>query len=205
MTLIKRDGIYYVEFYDASKNPKRKRYTLKTKNQRVALVRLKYLEEEYQIGRYDPWTQTPTQYNHLNREKLRSITWTTCIQEFLNSKIALQRSEDTIRTYTDVLNGICKRVDPEASPEAIGESVLMNFIYDGSVAQATQNKRYGHLRTYFRWLVEKRFIQINPLQLIVKPRITKWLPKAIDESGLDTIIALMEIDYAQKLSADLRG
>ena len=203
MGLLKRDGIYYAEFYDASRNPNRKRYSLKTKNRRCAQAFLKRLEDGIDNRSFDPWRQSPREFERPNEEAFGLIPWSSCIQLFLDSRRSVGRSPETIRTYADVLNGLHKLVLPETSPEAVQEDVLVKYIYDFSVADATQNKRYGHLRTYFKWLTERRFIKENPLCTVTKPRIKYRLPKVIGKDGLQLIVACMMTDYDHKLNQGL--
>ncbi len=46
---------YYAYFYDPSRSPKRKCFSLRTTRKSVAEARLKELELAYAMGEFDPW------------------------------------------------------------------------------------------------------------------------------------------------------
>ena len=151
MTLTKRNGTYYVDFYDSLRNPDRKRYSLKTRNKREAKSIAERLQQAYIELKYDPWYHSPRGFILHSGKNRSTLTWSNSIDRFLESRRVVGRRESTIRTYADVLNGLQKRVSPHASPEALQPHQILDFVYDPSIAQATQSKRYGHLRTYFKW------------------------------------------------------
>jgi site-specific recombinase XerD len=205
MTLTKRNGTYYIDFFDSFRKPERKRYTLGTRNGREAHVLAGQLQRAYDAREYDPWNQSPKEYLRPLNHSRSTVTWSESIELFLDSRRIIGRRKATIETYADVLQGLMKLVDLEDSPEAIQEPVLVRYIYDTSVAEATQSKRYGHLRTFYKWLSEQCLIARNPLLVVTKPRIRKRLPKSIDRIGLDRIIAQMITDYDHKLSVGQIG
>jgi CO dehydrogenase/acetyl-CoA synthase alpha subunit len=55
-TLVKDRKWYYVQFYDASKKPQRKRVSLKTTHKSTALKLYHNLERKHVLEQYDPWS-----------------------------------------------------------------------------------------------------------------------------------------------------
>ena len=55
-TLVKDRKWYYVQFYDASKKPQRKRVSLKTTHKGTALKLYPHLERKHVLEQYDPWS-----------------------------------------------------------------------------------------------------------------------------------------------------
>ena len=55
-TLVKDRKWYYVQFYDASKKPQRKRISLKTTHKSTALKLYHHLERKHVLGQYDAWS-----------------------------------------------------------------------------------------------------------------------------------------------------
>ncbi len=53
-SLVHDSGNYYLQFYDGTKTPKRKRISLGTKRKKVARKLQQKYEEAYAMGEYDP-------------------------------------------------------------------------------------------------------------------------------------------------------
>jgi hypothetical protein len=54
-SLIKQDGLYYLQFFDSGRSPRRKRVPLKTRTRRIAeRLKLQY-EDAFAGGELDPW------------------------------------------------------------------------------------------------------------------------------------------------------
>jgi hypothetical protein len=51
----KRDGWYYLAFFESGRQPQRRQVALKTRSIREAEREKVRLEDEYGAGRYDPW------------------------------------------------------------------------------------------------------------------------------------------------------
>lgn len=52
-TLVKQQGRFYLQFYDAERSPTRKKVPLKTTRKGPAQVKQRELEDAYVEGRYD--------------------------------------------------------------------------------------------------------------------------------------------------------
>ena len=69
-TLLKQSGRYYLQFYNSSKDPSRKKVSLKSKRKRAAKKKQRELEDAFVEGRYDPWRDDPFSYGEPDVECL---------------------------------------------------------------------------------------------------------------------------------------
>ena len=58
-TLVKKKRHYYLQFYDRSRTPKRKRIALRTVRKKAAQSKRRELETAYVEGDFDPRTDDP--------------------------------------------------------------------------------------------------------------------------------------------------
>lgn len=57
-TLLTRNGTFYLDLYDAERDPPRKRLSLKTTDKTTAQELRGQLVRAYRLGEWDPWLQT---------------------------------------------------------------------------------------------------------------------------------------------------
>lgn len=195
-TLVKQDGRFYLQFYDPQRTPSRKKVPLKATRKGPAQAKQRELEDAYVEGRYDPWTVDPFTYNVPQTQK---VTLTEAKNLFLVKKKADGRAENTLRTYTEILDLFSQSVLNTRPLEAVDAVVLHRFIHDPDVAPATRYKRFGHLRTFFRWCLRNHLIHNNSLEGLEPPTKPAKLPKAITESELQKLCTALRKDYNEKL------
>ena len=82
---------------------------------------------------------------------------------FVSRKREEDRSKNTIRTYREVISLLADEVGSSTKVSDVESSSLRQFIREDSLAKAAQRKRYGHLRTFFRWCVKENLLRENPL------------------------------------------
>ncbi len=150
--LLKRRGQYYAQFYDNSRSPKRKRFSLKATRKREARRRLVKLEEAYLDGEFDPWVDDPWSYD---QEEHVPTTTQEALSQFLDRKRQQGRLENTLRTYREVVGLLAQKIGKSTLLDRISTSHLRDFVWEPSLARATQRKRYGHLRTLLRWRMKE--------------------------------------------------
>ena len=177
-SLIKRDGVWYAQYFDADRHPQRRRRSLKTKNKRDALRALARLEAEG----FDPWRE---------EQKRKPTTLRAAVDAFIARKKADGRSENTIRTYQDVLDQLLKTCTQLTSRS------IERFVRAPS-NKSTQHKLYGHVRTFVRWALREGLLSDDPLEGVTPPDKPQKLPKAITEEELEAICDAIRADYEEK-------
>lgn len=190
--LIQRDGIYYAQFHDETRSPTRKRFSLKTKRKPKARRRLTDFEDAHLKGKFDPWTDDPWSYDE---EEYDDVTVREAMSRFLDRKREDDRSENTLRTYREIVGLLVTDVGSSTLLERISSKQVRDFVRDSSLAMATQRKRYGHLRTFFRWCVNENLLRENPLNDVSQPEKPNKLPKSITKDELDRICNTVRENY----------
>lgn len=194
-SLVQRNDHYYAQFFDTNRHPKRRRLSLKTKRKDVARRQLSTWEEDYDRGKFDPWTDDPWSYDE---DPLENLSIGEAIDRFLAAKKRTGRSKSTIRTYREILRLFLKRVDPNQKVLTVSSSVLEPFVWEHNLSDATQHKRYGHLRAFFRWCIDQTIIEESPLEGVTKPQKPDKLPKAITPDQLEDLCRAIRRDYERK-------
>ena len=125
------------------------------------------MEDAYVEGIFDPWSDDPFSYREPDRE---SLTIREALNRFLERKREDGRAKSTLRTYEEVMGIFSREIGEDTSLDAIAGKNLRDFIRDPVLAKATQHKRYGHLRTFFRWCIQEDLLTGSPLEEIAKPK-----------------------------------
>lgn len=110
--ILKRNGQYYAQFYDESRSPKRKRFSLKATRKRDARRRLGKFEDDYHDGKFDPWVDDPWSYD---QEEVTPKAIQDALDHFLARKQKEDRSENTLRTYRGSSGFSCQRWEKRPS------------------------------------------------------------------------------------------
>jgi integrase len=194
-TLIKQNGRYYLQFYNKDRSPAQKKIALKTTRKRPGRQKQRELESAYIEGRFDPWQDDPFSYDE---PVVRRCTISEAQGRFLERKQEDGRAKSTLRTYREIVGLFSRQVGEDTPLENVSPATLRDFIREPSLAQATQHKRYGHLRTFFRWCQSEGLLQTNPLEGVDKPRKPAKLPKAITEEKLQQVCSTLRRDYKDK-------
>ena len=195
--ILKRNGQYYAQFYDESRSPKRKRFSLKATRKRDARRRLGKFEDDYLDGKFDPWVDDPWSYE---QEEVTPKAIQDALDHFLARKEKEDRSENTLRTYREVVGLLMSEVGKTTLLDRISAEELRDFIRDPSLAKATQRKRYGHLRTFLRWCRKEGLLRTYRLDDVDQPEKPNKLPKAIISDELEHLCETVKEDYRRKRS-----
>ena len=156
----KVDGRYYARISEKGRSPQRKSWPLKTTQKMTAQVRLNKLRKAYDRGDWNPWeggwlTPEPMPLKEAN-------------DEFMEAKSHLRpRTRDT---YKGILRRFRETLPPGAMLQDVEPSDIRAYVMAPKISNATQRKRYRHLRTFFNWAKDKERIQSNPLDKLEPPK-----------------------------------
>lgn len=203
MGLIKRGGMYYAEFFDSKRTPKTKRYSLRTRNKRSAILLHSRMQLDRDEGAWDPWDGPFQSIVEDPHTRPNETLFVDLVSAFLASRERLGRSPETIRTYSEVLHGLEARMPVSACWRSELIDSIIAFVYDKSIAPATQSKRFGHVRTFTKWATREGLIESDPVDSVEKPKKRLVIPKSITIEELELMCQAMESDYQSKLQSKL--
>ena len=195
--LIKKRRVYYIQFVNSQNTPTRKLISLSTTRKAEARGKFVKLDRAHREDLFDPWIDDPSVI--LNGRTSRAVYLDEASSNFLEQKVRNNRSPNTIRTYREVLSLFMKHLASNPGLSGITCSQVESFVLDPGLSKATQFKRFGHLRTFFRFCVRERIIRKNPLEQMEAPDKPHKLPKAITLDELDLICDYLRHDYHSKL------
>ncbi len=196
--LIRKRHTYYIQFIDSRNHPSKKLHSLGTSRKDQARRKFVTLDRAYRDGHFDLWHDDPNIV--LEEQRCINMSLREVAELFLEQKRRIGRSSNTVRTYRVVLTLLHKHLKPGIRLEKIIQSQLNSFIRDPSLSNTTQYKRYGHLRTFFRFCVGEKYMRNNPLQNVDTPDRPHTLPRAITGKELDLICEYIRQDYEFKLA-----
>jgi len=195
--LMKTRRIYYIQFVNSKNTPSRRLISLGTSRKVSARGKFVKLEDAYHDGSFDPWIDDASVI--LIGRSWHDVGVMEASGSFIEQKDRNHRSENTIRTYREVLSLFRRRNDKRLRLSSITPSQSEAFVYDSPISKATQFKRFGHLRTFFRFCVRERYIKRSPLARVEVPDKPHKLPKAITRTELNLICDYLWDDYTSKL------
>ena len=193
--LLERRGVYYAQFHDEARSPTRKRFSLKTERKRKARRRLINFEDDYLEDKFDPWIDDPWSYDE---EDYQKVNVQKAMDRFIATKREADRSENTLRTYREVIGLLVTAVGSSTILGRITSEQIHDFVWGSELAKATQRKRYGHLRTFLRWCMEENLLRRNPIDDVSQPEKPNKLPKSITVSELEEICSAIREGYKRK-------
>lgn len=182
---------YLADCYDASRRPQRKRFSLGTKDKRVARQRLTKLERDYAMGLCDPWTDTIRQDGILVDE---------AIQEFLENRRQKGCKVKTVTNYTDILRIFAESLPPAMAIRLVEPRHFTAFL-DGQDLNATSRATYyRHLRAFVRWCVKEGILKDSPLPHEAKRKSKKQVVRFLTREEYGLLLRTIEADAVLKAS-----
>lgn len=126
----------------------------------------------------------------------KSITVEEAIQDFIAYKKASKAAERTITDYKKHLKSFFKLYPDEAlSLEKLETVVLEDFAKYADKAAATYNLHYAYMHSFFNWLIDRRYLQNNPIvTLKLKKRKAESKAKNVPESVIAKLLDVMDLD-----------
>lgn len=200
-------GKYYARFYDASRSPQEKTVPLKTTRKSIARKKLAELEEAFEKGEFDPWTDA----------KDRDLTARQAVERFLSAKAADVR-ESTVQTYRQQLQAWLQSFSSGIEIRAVGPQQLRPYVTTYTApkkgedeaerekrtpSRATQRKRYRHLQAFVNWLLDQGLIKDDPLNEVTKPKKQEKKPTFLSPSELDRLLEY--IDHHAETVTNIHG
>ena len=88
------------------------------------------------------------------------------------------------------------------APTEVTREEIVAFLQDEreeGMSSATRARRSAAIRTYFRYLKERRLIKVNPAELMESPKLDRILPKTLSEKEVFEMIDAIPASTARDL------
>jgi integrase len=191
-SLVQRGDVYYAQYFDSSKTPKRRRFSLHTKRRREAERELARLEDEG----FDPWSTAPPE------KPEPADTLGEAVDAYMASCNHL--SKHTVRTYRSIFHLFREHLGLSYQVSEISPADVLAFLDSTSAKAVTRKKYVNHLGYLFRYL-EKRGAMERDISKDVKlPRVPDAPPKAMTESEVERMCQAIR-DWVEEMKDDPRS
>jgi integrase/recombinase XerD len=194
-SIIERSGTLYAQFYDNNRSPKRRRFSLKTRDRTLARQRLAKWERAYELGEWDPWIETPSDIGEKRRSR---IQLQDALSEFIDTKRLAGRAESTLDAYEQNVGMLIGRVGRQKTPEAVKPIHVRAYLQEGDVKRSTQRKRYKLANAFLSWCETQEYLSASPMRKVQLPKQGEQMPKAITLDELGAICDAVRRDYERK-------
>ena len=116
----------------------------------------------------------------------------------LESEHILNLSKHTIRSYKMVFSWYISSTWISDLKQATTESIR-DYMFQWRIEKSWKTQYFltirKWLKAFFKWCIQRRYISINPIDEIPKPRLEKSLPKSLSK---DKAITILEYAYHMK-------
>jgi site-specific recombinase XerD len=159
----KVDGRYYARISEKGRNPEEKSWPLKTTQKRTATQRLKRLEKAFDAGDFDPW-----EGGWIDADPVPLVD---AASAFIDAKQQLRPR--TLEEYAGILRRFRETLPPGIMLQDVTQEDVKAYVYASGIANATERKRFRHLRAFFNWTVRAEHLSSSPLEPLNPPKKEK--------------------------------
>lgn len=92
-----------------------------------------------------------------------------------------------LREFQGYLNG----VNGELKLENVDSDIVRGWIVrlmEGGMSEASVNRKLSALRTFYKYLLKKKMITVDPMSIVKRPKRKKPLPTFVRESDMDRLL-----------------
>jgi integrase len=181
---------FEAEFYDRRRHPKRKRISLRTKDESAAMMRFADMVRKYHADLFDPWTDP---YHD------EGITAQEAIADYITDQ-ADGWSESSLETYETVLRIFLESLPPGFPLRGIKRDDITDFLDARDLASATRRSYQDRLRIFFRWCIDAQLLKENPVPDKGRGKASRMstLPKYFSGEQYDKLLECIRSDAEEK-------
>jgi len=179
---------YVAEFYNPHRRPRRKRVSLKTKDQTIAARRFTELERRFDRGEWDPWT---------DRAPDENLTFDEALDRFLVDREGKGLTRGSIATYKTVLGSLSRSLAPGLPLYGLMLKDVEAWLATGSRKNTTKRSYQERVRIFSDWCVEEHLLKVNPIprpSVRGKAARTKSLPRFLSENEEARLLRTIEAE-----------
>lgn len=169
MFLIKRNSVYYIRYFDETEN-RQKQFSTKCKSKQEALKFLTNFSAELK-----------------NKEKLKFISLESFKSEYLDF-IQRRHSQKYFISIDKTFKNLIKHTG-NIPLVKLYPSTLEKYLYSVfEVAKYNAAHYYRNLNASFNYAIQKKYLEVNPLQNIKLPKIPEKSNLYINETEFESIL-----------------
>ncbi|MBN2349941.1 MAG: tyrosine recombinase XerC [Bacteroidales bacterium] len=109
-------------------------------------------------------------------------------------------SEHTIRSYSTDLNQFYSFINQTDKPVEI-ENVDFHlvrqwivYLIDNKISPRSVNRKITTLKSFFKFLLQEGYVKMNPVSLVISPKIKKKLPEFVSRESMDNLLDYIPFD-----------
>ena len=152
---------YYVDFYDKTRHPKRKKISLGTRDKVAARQKFAEWERRSMAGLWDPWTDVAPQ---------DGMSLVNAIRQYQRAREQAAASGDlskkTLRADRSVLELFRENMPPGTQVEHIEERHIHDFFNRLDLKPSSYNTYLARLSGFFSWCSEQGYVRHVPTSSI---------------------------------------
>lgn len=199
-SLRRRNGTFYAQWHDASRRPKTKRHSLKTKDERTARRLLASADHEYRIGAWDPWVQL---IGDLDERPAAPVKLEQAVTEFLAYK-RQKLQPVTLENYESMLRRFASRIGGNVPLARLLPADVEAFACASELRKTTQQTRLTVMRSFFSWALRVGHVRDNTARRVEPPIVGERLPRIAREEDLALICEAVHEDQRRRDSSSDR-
>ena len=197
-SLKKRGNVYYIIFSQMKEGKQvTKTFSLGTTIKREAQKKQIEYDEKFIRGEIDPFRGwNPKKEIEQKRKKLRGkyMPLSDAADKFISERS--QANKTTKRDYRRHLDMLMGQLGKTMPITEIIEEDIREFCFRSDLKPATQSSYLRHLKVFFRWLFEKKYLKENPAKNIKAAKVPKNISqKTITQKDLDKIFEAFDKYY----------
>lgn len=175
-SLIKQDGKFSLQFFDAKRTPKRKRVALRLRVKRDAQQLRVKLERDYALGVFDPWQDDAFGYD---REEPGQTTLRDATAAFMDAKRA--KSAQTRRNYGQALNRFSGLVGEARGVASLTSADVEAWIESTGCSANSAASYHRVLRVFFNWAAREGLSDCVPTDRVRLDRVPTKQPRFLSD------------------------
>ena len=193
-SLKRRNGIYYGQWSDASRTPKLRRHSLRTRVRRTAQALLDRADDAYRLNEWDPWVQ---RLSVLDVRPSDPIKLSVAVEAFLEARKNDLRPV-TLENYASMLRRFATFAG-ESSPLArLSSNDIAGFVRAPEIAPATMQTRLVVLQSFCSWGLKQGHLRTSPARQVSAPAPPPRLPRAVRVEELGAIVQAIRADQTRR-------
>lgn len=185
-SLTSRNGVYYAVFTDATRKPRQRKHSLKTRAKRTAERLLTRLEEAYSLGEWDAWTHTPADV--LNPDRVEDPKRVGEAATLYVDQTRETLAASTRRSRLPLVRRLTAHLGESAFLERVTPAQVAAFVNAGDAAPLTRRQRRTGVSAFFAFCVDGGMMKENPAETVAVPRPPAQLPRAVTADELNSIV-----------------